>query len=131
MNKILNTKVAGVTYEGRQALIAQISTSDPCRLEPEPENKFDANAIAVKVAHNGAIWQIGYLPKELASQVAPYLDGENLICFIEEITGGFELSNGNTAALGVRLQIELPGDAQVNYRPYENGDRFPGMWEDN
>lgn len=129
MNKILNTRVAGVTYEGRQTIIAQLSIGDPCRLETEPNNPYDKNAIAVKVAHGGQVWHIGYLPKDLAAQVSPYLDGENLMCCIEELTGGFELRNGETAAYGVRLQIELPPDAQVNARQYEPHDRHPGQWE--
>lgn len=107
-NRVLNTKVAGVTYEGRQALIAQITTIDPCRLEPEPTNPYDPNAIAVKVAHGGEVWHIGYVPREIAAQVAEHLDGENLMVKIVDITGGFEFDNGDVASLGVRLRIELP-----------------------
>lgn len=120
-NPILNARVAGVSFDGRQELIAQLTGREPCRLEPEPENKFDPNAIAVKVSRqinaeqesgpgsDRVIWHIGYLPKEIAAQVAPHLDGEPLMCKIAEITGGFLLANGNTAPLGVRLEIELPG----------------------
>lgn len=107
-NRILNTKVSGVTFDGRQALVAQINTSDPCRLVPEPTNKYDPNAIGVMVAHDGQVWHIGYIPKEIAAQIAPYLEGEALMCRIAEITGGFETRDGDTAALGVRLLIELP-----------------------
>lgn len=120
VNPILNTRVAGVSFDGHQELIAQLTGREPCRLEPEPENKFDANAIAVKVApfpeadplnepEIPAVWHIGYLPKEIAAQVAPHLDGEPIMCRIAEITGGFLLQNGQTAPLGVRLEIELPG----------------------
>lgn len=108
-NRILNTRVAGVTFDGRQALIAQLTSNEPCRLEPEPDNKFDPNAIAVKVAHDGEVWHIGYIPKEIAAEIAPHLEGEPIMCRIAEITGGFETYNGGTAALGIRLRIELPG----------------------
>lgn len=113
MNKVLHTKVAGVTYEGRQSLIERIRATDPCRLQPEPTNKYDPNAIAVMVAHAGEIWHIGYVPKELAAQIAPYIDGEALMVTIAEIVGGFETYDGDTAAWGVRLRIELPGLDEV------------------
>lgn len=118
-NPILNVRVAGVSFDGRQQKISLLTGNEPCRLQPEPENKFDPNAIAVLVAAEQTdpfdenagqlIWHIGYLPKEIAAQVAPHLDGEPLLCRIAEITGGFELRNGDTAPLGVRLEIELPG----------------------
>lgn len=114
MNKVLHTKVAGVTYEGRQALIAQLRGHEPCRLQPEPTNAYDPNAIAVMVAvAPGSVWHIGYLPRELAAQVAPHLEGEALMVKIAEIVGGFETYDGDTAALGVRLRIELPGLDEV------------------
>lgn len=110
MNKVLHTKVAGVTFDGRQALIAQLTGREPCRLLPEPGNPYDENAIAVMVViAMGSVWHIGYVPKELAAQVAPFLDGESLMVTIAEITGGFELNDGDTAAYGVRIRIELPG----------------------
>lgn len=112
MSKVLNTRVAGVTFEGRQALIAQLTGREPCRLQPEPDNHYDPNAIAVHVAKNGEVWHIGFIPKELAAQISPFLDGENLMCEIAEITGGFEIDEFETAAFGVRLRIELPTEAQ-------------------
>lgn len=122
--RILNTRVVGVTFENRQALVAQLSTTDPCRLQPEPDNVYDKNALAVHVAHGGEVWHIGFVPKELAAEIAPYLDGEAVMCSIAEITGGFETRDGDTAALGVRLRIELPDyDEEVAGHPNQ------GQWE--
>lgn len=113
ISKVLNTRVSGVTFEGRQSLIAKLTGNEPCRLQPEPTNKFDPNALAVMVACNNEVWHIGYVPKEIAAEIAPYLDGEALMVKIAEITGGFELNDGGTAAYGVRLRIELPDFDQV------------------
>lgn len=107
--RILNTKVAGVTFEGRQAHIAKLRGGEPCRIVPEPENPYDPNALAVHVAKDGAVYHVGYVPKELAAQIAPYLEGEALMVEITEVTGGFETYEGDTAALGLRIRIELPG----------------------
>ena len=113
MTKVINTRVAGVTFEGRQALIAQLSTSDPCRIVPEPTNAYDKNALAVHVAHDGQVWHIGFVPRDIAAEIAPYLEGEAVMCEIAEITGGFETRDGDTASLGVRLMIELPAYGEV------------------
>lgn len=114
MNKVLHTKVAGVTYEGRQTMIALLTGREPCRLVPEPTNPYDPNAIAVMVATvPGVVWHIGYIPKEIAAQIAPFLDGEAIDVKIAEIVGGFETHDGDTAALDVRLRIELPGLDEV------------------
>lgn len=111
--KTLYTKVAGVTFEGRQALIAQLTGNEPCRIVPEPTNKYDPNALAVMVAAKGEVFHIGFVPKELAAQIAPHLEGEALMVTIAEITGGFEINEYETAAFGVRLRIELPGLDEV------------------
>lgn len=108
MNAVVYTRVAGVTFEGRQIIISKLTGYEACRLEPEPENQYDPNALAVKVSMGGVVYHIGYVPKELAAQIAPHLDGENLLISIEQITGGFALVGGDVAAYGVQLRIEVP-----------------------
>lgn len=110
--KVFTTKVAGVTFEGRQDIIAKLSGTEPCRIVPEPENAYDPNALAVQVAIlPGEIQHVGYIPRDLASQIAPHLEGESVMVRISEITGGFELWNGETAAFGLLLTIEVPTEA--------------------
>lgn len=106
--RIVHTRVAGVTFEGRQALIEQLTTSDPCRIVPEPDNQFDENALAVQVSHGGNVWKIGYIPRDVAAIIAPFLDGESVMCRIERITGGFSTSDDERASYGVVLRIDLP-----------------------
>lgn len=101
-------KVAGVTYEGRQALIAQLTGDEPVRAVPEPSNPYDPNAIAIHIAHDGAIFHCGYMPRDKAKEYAPLLEGENIDGRIREITGGFEMYDGSTAARGLIVEFELP-----------------------
>lgn len=110
-NRILMTKVAGVTFEGRQAYISQLVGNEPCKIVPEPTNQYDANALAVHVAFEGEVYHVGYIPKELAAQIAPHLEGEAVMATIDEITGGFLLTNGESAAWGLLLRIEIPGES--------------------
>lgn len=105
----LYTKVAGVTFEGRQAHIANIAVGDIVRLEPEPENPYDPNAIAVKVAlPSGTVHHVGYVPREMAGVLAPHLGGENLMAKVHEVTGGFAKWNGEKASLGLIIRVDLP-----------------------
>jgi len=110
--KILLSKVAGVTFEGRQDVIEAMHGNEAVQLRPEPQNQYDANAIAVWVAfppESGMeAAHIGYLPKEIAAQVAPHMDGESLMGWVDEITGGFRKWDGSIASYGVIVRVELP-----------------------
>jgi len=67
----VDTPVVGIAYQGRQAVAAALSLGDTLWLVREPNNPHDRNAICV-VRDNGD--QVGYLPKELAAQVAGLMD---------------------------------------------------------
>jgi len=108
----LFSKVAGVTFEGRQEILEMMHGTEVVQLRPEPENQYDGNAIAVWVAFPPESQmqpaQIGYLPRDIAAQVAPHMDGEYFIGQIEEINGGFIKRDGTTASLGCIVKVELP-----------------------
>lgn len=105
----LIVKVTGVTFEGRQEVIAILCGNEPCRIVPQPDNPYDSNALAVEVAlEPGLIQQIGFVPRQLAASIAPYLDGESIMVSIKEIIGGFELFDGERANYGVLLSVVLP-----------------------
>lgn len=106
-----SVKVAGVSFEGRQSVLARLKGNEPCRLVPEPTNAYDPNALAVHVAlSDGSIAHVGYVPRDLARQIAPALEGENLMVEIAEVIGGFELWDGEIANLGLVLNVEAPVD---------------------
>lgn len=110
--RIITSKVAGVSY--RQDVIATLRGNEPCRLRPEPENKYDPHAIAVEVSVNKEVKQVGYLPRDLAKQVAPHLDGETIMCHLRGKTGGFEMSDGEIANYGLVIEVELPDTNEPN-----------------
>ncbi len=110
----LLSKVVGVTFEGRQEIIGMMHGSEVIQLRPEPSNQYDGNAIAVWVAFppeaRMEAAQIGYLPKEIATQVAPHMEGEYFIGEVDEINGGFLKHDGTQASMGVIIRVELPND---------------------
>lgn len=102
-------RVAGVTHEGRQDILAKLQGWDvPVRLVPEPENVWDKNAIAVHVTlRDGTDAHCGYIPRTDAPGILPYLD--KVVVEIRQITGGFEFKDsGEWANYGMELKIALP-----------------------
>jgi single-stranded-DNA-specific exonuclease len=92
-----NTKVAGVTFEGRQDLVTSLRVGESLALVREPHNVHDANAIAVRYGTLG----IGYLNRDLARKLAPIFDaGERYAAEVRHITGG------GTRSVGVNIWVE-------------------------
>lgn len=108
MTRVLNTKVNGVTFDNRQKHIRKLAGNEPCMIVPEPENRYDSNALAVMVAFEGEVLHVGYVPREIAAEIAPHLEGENVVGRLIEITGGFDTGEGNVASLGLRIRVEIP-----------------------
>jgi len=108
MRTLHNVRVAGTTFDNRQEHLARLTGNEPVRLVPEPTNIYDPNAIAVMIAVKDDVLHCGYIPRELAKDIAKFLDGESLDCSISAVTGGFLLPDDSTAAYGLRLKVELP-----------------------
>lgn len=108
--RTIMTKVAGVTYNGRQEIISQLTGKEAVKIVPEPDNPYDANALAIHVAYALEMRHLGYIPKELAQMFAPLLEGEDVIGRIFEITGGFQKWDGTRASYGVIVEFEIPDE---------------------
>jgi single-stranded-DNA-specific exonuclease len=81
-----HTKLAGVTFEGRQDLVARLTPGTPLRVVRQPENPHDPNAIALHEAHGG---QVGFLNRRLAGVLAPVIDaGVEYDVEVADVTGG-------------------------------------------
>ena len=101
--RIITTKVVGVSFEGRQEVVAKLQMGDRVWLEREPFNPYDVNAIRV-TRNNGE--QIGYLSRHLARSLAPLMDR---LCF--PIRGKVYLLTGSRYedySLGVVIAFKSP-----------------------
>ncbi len=104
-----HTKLAGVTFEGRQDQVASLAPGMPLRLVRQPENPFDANACAVLDTRGN---QIGFLNRRLAAALAPALDAEvEYDVEVSDVTGGGERSLGVNVLLTRRDAVERAFDA--------------------
>lgn len=113
----VRTKVVGVTKkndcdERIQDLLEDLMDGAPLELEHEDDNEYDENAI--KVYCNGD--HIGYLSREIASQIVDDVDAFMVEAEISEITGG-----GSGKSYGCNIVIRIldtpAGPVQYHARP--------------
>jgi single-stranded-DNA-specific exonuclease len=99
-----HTKIAGVSFEGRQDIIAGLRADVPLELRREPNNPHDPNAIAV---HYGNL-RLGFLNKKLAVHLAPLIDGgARYRARVASLTGGTAAALGSAAKhRGVNIFVE-------------------------
>lgn len=92
----LISKIAGVTQNTRQAALKRLATYNRddinVTLERESCNAYDANAVKVMVSvGTGNKYNLGYIPKDLATLLAPLLDkGIEIASRFISVTGGQE-----------------------------------------
>ncbi len=92
------TKVMGVSFEGRQNMVAGLQPGQELQLRRQPDNPVDANAIAL---HYGT-FHIGFLRKEIALHLAPLIDAGTMYrATIEHVTGGRDNKH-----YGINIRVE-------------------------
>lgn len=84
--RVFATRLAGVSYEGRQVYVEKMSKDTPLVLKREPQNPYDPNAIAVIACFPMEEQKIGYIPKEIAKEMAEKMDAGEfvLVQFLEK-----------------------------------------------
>ncbi|HEY0380878.1 MAG TPA: DEAD/DEAH box helicase, partial [Candidatus Elarobacter sp.] len=86
-----NTKVVGVSFEGRQDVVAGVREGAALELRRHGDNAYDSNAIGVWY---GAL-QLGFLKRPIAARIAPNIDaGERYTAAVTAVTGGGARSTG-------------------------------------
>ncbi len=94
------TKLVGVTFDGRQDYIKRLKANTPLRLEREPENEHDSNAVRVLSSNGG---DLGFLNKKLVKKLAPLMDsGISYNCRVTDVTG----NDDGGKNLGVNVVVE-------------------------
>jgi single-stranded-DNA-specific exonuclease len=65
-----HTKIVGVSFEGRQEIIAGLQDGYDLELLRQPDNPADANAVAVRYGD----LHLGYVRAQIAKHIAPHID---------------------------------------------------------
>lgn len=105
MKLVRTTKVAGISFDHRQNYAGYVSKNRANTylfVSREASNAFDTNAVRV-MAHvrGGKTVQLGYLPKDVAAEVAPRIDAGGR-CWVESFTIN---RGGPKGTYGIRLTI--------------------------
>jgi single-stranded-DNA-specific exonuclease len=99
--------VVGVSFEGRQDVVAGLRPDAPLDLVRERDNQHDPNAIAVRFG----ILQLGYIRRGIAAHIAPAIDdGATYLARVASLTGG------GTKHFGVNVYVERDVRAVVEGR---------------
>ncbi|MDR7422601.1 MAG: single-stranded-DNA-specific exonuclease RecJ [Armatimonadota bacterium] len=104
-----HTKVVGVTFADRQAVLAEVRPGERLRLVRDPANPADPHAIQVRRADGR---QLGFLRAPLAARLAPAMDaGARYAVTATALTGGGDRALGLNVL--VRREAAWAGDASV------------------
>ena len=97
-----HTKAVGVTFEGRQEVLATLKPTTPLRLVREPENEYDPNAVAIEANVDG--WKpVGYIAANNNTTLAKEMDGgTSTKVSVSSITGGDEKNYGLNILISYR-----------------------------
>lgn len=116
-----HTKVVGVTFEGRQGIVGSLQAGDELALLRQPENPYDAHAIAVCYGE----LQLGFLRREIARELAPLIDaGRSHRVMVSERTGGGARNTGLNIHVS-RCDL-APQRVRAGPSPRFEGDTPPG-----
>ena len=117
-----HTKAVGVTFEGRQEVLATLKEDTPLRLVREPENEYDPNAIAIE-AEVGEWKPVGYIAMLKNQTLANEMDaGTTVRCKLASVTGGEDKNLGlnifiqyKPTSLNLKRLIPDIGEGYVMY----------------
>jgi single-stranded-DNA-specific exonuclease len=113
-----HTKLAGVTFEGRQDTLERVSAGTPLRLVRQPDNPYDANACALFDPHGD---QVGFLNRRLAAALAPSIDaGVDYDVEVTEVTGG---EDGRSLGVNVLVSRRDAAESEVERETLRAGRR--------
>jgi hypothetical protein len=110
------TKVAGVRSgsdrKQKQEAIGKLAVGSPLRLEREPDNEFDPNAIKIMTL-DGV--QLGYLNEYRAETIFALMDqGHSYQAVVSSVTGGqVSTRTGKPRGMGVNIRVRrMAGSAK-------------------
>ena len=78
--------IAGVSHRPMDAkiILQKLNLDDHCLIERDPHNQYDRNA--VKVYDEGGEYMLGFIRKEVAADLAPWMDrGWMFTCTVVDI----------------------------------------------
>ena len=111
LDRTIIARIAGVTFEGRQELLAKMYESTEVRLERDRRNPYDFNAVKVLAyIYNEGVWEhVGFIPSTMSKLISKSLDnGVELTATVHRITGGMVTDSGDQLNFGLEIKMSPP-----------------------
>ena len=78
--------IAGVKFHKMKNVINEMEEGDNLLLAPEPENRFDSNAIRIEFVNLEDKTMLGYVPAKFSAEISALIDlEENISCVITKL----------------------------------------------
>lgn len=98
----IETPIAGVSFEDRQKLIAEyVREGMVVLVVRQSGNEYDKNALPVLAGMH----MIGYVPRDIAEQVAPAMDEQGIFYIPAVVT---HINRNGSRVLGAVINFEMP-----------------------
>ena len=89
LDRRIVARVAGVTFDNRQDVVAAVKKETPVRLVRDRRNEHDFYAVEVHVELDGEWKQAGFIPNPMCRLVSHTIDnGVQLAASVHRVTGG-------------------------------------------
>lgn len=98
LDRRIVARITGVTFDGRQEVLARVEKNTPLRLERDRRNEYDFYAVGVwaflplykDFTEELEGWQqVGFIPKNMSKLISRSLDnGVVLECSVHKVSGG-------------------------------------------
>jgi hypothetical protein len=102
-DRMITCKVVGISFAGRQAVVAKLQVGEEILCRRQPTNPYDPNAIRVERLDGK---QIGFINRFLAADLAPIFDahGDPVPGTVTRLTGSLYAGY----SLGVCIAFTMP-----------------------
>lgn len=78
--------IAGVKFHRAKECIDKLTIGTELNMIPEPDNKYDSNAVMLIFDSEIETYMLGYVPAKISGQVSAFLEtGDFPVCLITEL----------------------------------------------
>jgi len=117
-NKSYEFYVAGVQFHQAKNVLGELSEGIEFSLLPEPENKFDPNAIKILYdkymdgyENEPELIMLGYVPKKFSAEVSAFMEiHENVVCELVKLNPSAKPWEQLKVNIGVAEETKLENE---------------------
>lgn len=117
--KSVAVPVAGVNYKKRQEAVKNLRANEHVLLRREPFNPYDRFAIRVETSDGH---HIGYVPKEVANVLSPYLDDVTKLMSARVV--GLQTGATEQQPISVKIAFQVPNHLELPAHSHEQIEYF-------